>query len=99
VFGLGLGVLAALYGLVAFAMGRTFLPGLPGEAHTVTGPGATALAGGYLAGGLYLLCRFFLQERLPPRDSRPSLYVLQNVLLAGFIACLVYLLVNMGEVR
>jgi hypothetical protein len=98
VVGLGLGGVAAFYGLVALAMGRTFLPGLHGNGHTVGGTSGRALAGSYLIGGLYLIIRLYLERRMEPGPSKSLLYLAQCLLLAGFIASLIYVLLHVGEV-
>jgi len=99
VLGLAIGSAAALYGAVALLLGKTFLPGLPGSQHAVTGPSGYALAGGYLLGGSYLLVRFCLERALSWRGARPPLYALQNILIAGFVACLIYVLLHVGAAQ
>jgi len=97
--GLGLGCGAFGYAIVALATGRTFLPGLPGNTHTVGGPSGTALAFAYLLGGAYLFARHFLQRRLSPGGPTAALYALQNALLAGFIGSLIYVLLYVERVE
>ena len=99
VVGLGLGTAAAVYGVVALVMGRTFLPGLKGGAHTVADRGGLALAGGYLLGGVYLLLRYHVEKRVGSAGARSPLYWLQNLLLIGFIAALIYVLMHVGTVH
>ena len=98
VVGLGLGGVAALYGLVALAVGRTFLPGLHGNGYTVGGTSGQALAGSYLIGGLYLVIRLYLEDRIESASGKSLLYLAQCLLLAGFIASLIYVLLHVGEV-
>ena len=99
VVGLGAGTVAALYGIVAMLMGRTFLPGLTGTSHTVKNRSGLALAVGYLLGGLYLLLRLYLEKRMDPATRRSRLYWTENVLLAGLTAALIYVLLNVGAVQ
>ena len=99
VIGLGLGSIAAIYGLVALAVGRTFLPGLQGNGHTVAGASGRALAAGYLLGGLYLLLRLFVEPRAGKDRPHALLYVLENLVLVGFIAALIYVLMHVGAVE
>jgi len=99
VVGLVIGPAAALYGVVALLMGKTFLPGVPGSQHALTGPSGRALAAGYLLGGSYLLVRFSIEKARPLPSGRPPLYALQNILLVGFIACLVYVLLHVGAAQ
>ena len=98
VLGLGVGTAAALYGIVAMVMGRTFLPSLHGTSHMVKNLSGLALAAAYLLGGLYLLLRLFLEKRMAPDLARRRLYVLENVILVGLIGALVYVLLHVGEV-
>lgn len=98
VVGLGVGTCATLYGLVALWIGHTFLPGLKGGNSTVAGAHAAGLAGAYVAGGLYLLCRFFLHRRCRREARRAQLYLVENVLLVLFIVALVYTLLQVGTV-
>jgi len=99
VIGLGIGSVAALYGLVALAVGRTFLPGLQGNGHTVAGASGRALAGAYLLGGLYLLLRLFIEPRTARDRPNALLYGLENLVLVGFIAALIYVLMHVGAVE
>jgi hypothetical protein len=96
--GLGLGGVATLYGLVALAVGRTFLPGVHGNGYTVGGTSGQALAGSYVIGGLYLIVRLYLEHRIDSDTGNSLLYALQCLLLAGFIASLIYVLLHVGEV-
>jgi hypothetical protein len=99
VLGLGVGGAAALYGLVALLMGRTFLPGLTAPGHMATGRSGLAMALAYLLGGLYLLVRLFLEARARTNETRARLYALEIPILAGFIAATVYVLMHMGAVQ
>ncbi len=96
--GLGLGPMCALYGLIALLGGRTFLPGLRGGKMTVTGPNGLGLAAAYVAGGLFLICRFFVHRRCRTRFARGQIYLLENLLLIVVIAALVYVLLKVGTV-
>ena len=99
VLGLGIGTAAMLYGVVAMVMGRTFLPGLKANGHTVKNLSGLALAAGYVLGGLYLLLRLYVEKRTGSVKGQWRLYWLENVILAGFIATLVYVLLNVGAVQ
>lgn len=96
--GLGLGPACIVYGLVALWLRHTFLPGLKGGNHTVTGIGGAVLAGAFLAGGLYLVSRFFLHLRCRSAARRAQLYAVEVVLLGALIASLVYVLWRVGTV-
>jgi len=98
VLGLAVGPAAALYGVAALLVGRTFLPGLHGDSHTVAGASGRALAGGYLLGGAYLFVRFYLEKRLAAK-RHAGFYALENLLLAGFVAALVYVLLHVGAAQ
>ncbi len=97
VFGLGLGAVAACYGIVALIIGETYLPGLAGNDPTLSDQTGTALAGGYLAAGLFLLLRLYLEERVSSEEGWKNLYFAQNVLLIALIACLGYVLLHVGS--
>lgn len=99
VLGLGIGSAAAIYGLVALLMGKCFLPGLSGNNHMVVGRSGYALATAYLLGGTYLLVRLYLEKRLRQPGKRPPFYALENLLLAGFIVSLIYVLLHVGTVQ
>jgi len=90
------GTLCAAYGVIALFIGRTFLPGLKGNSHTLKDRSGAALASAYLVGGLYLVLRFYVEKRWHAPASRANLYLLENVLLIGFVAALVYVLFHMG---
>jgi hypothetical protein len=96
VVGLGLGLVSAVYGLIALVMRNSFLPGLKGGSHTVKGPHAVAVAIVYLAGGLFLVFRFFLDPRCRARHTRAEVYLAENVLLILLIAAAVYVLLSVG---
>lgn len=96
--GLGLGGVLMLYGLIALAVGRTFLPGLHGNDHTIGGASGQALAGSYLIGGAYLFIRLFLEDRTGSEAARALLYALECLLLVGLIGSLIYVLLHVGEV-
>jgi hypothetical protein len=99
VLGLGVGTAAALYGIVAMLMGQAFLPGLKGNGHTVKNRSGLALAAAYVLGGVYLLLRLYLEKRTGFADGPRWLYWLENLILAGFIATLVYVLLRVGAVQ
>lgn len=94
VLGLGIGVLSSLYGLLALVLGRTVMPGFGAGNHVMTGWNGAAMAGAYLTGGLYLVLRWFLEKRLQSPKARGELHAVQVMLLVGFIATLVYVLLN-----
>ncbi|MFW6457329.1 MAG: hypothetical protein ACOC0A_03460 [Planctomycetota bacterium] len=96
--GIGLGGLMALYGLIALVMGRTFLPSLHGNGHTIAGTSGQALAGAYLAGGVYLLLRLHMERNAKSDFSQRLIYWAECLLLLGLIALLVYVLLHVGEV-
>jgi hypothetical protein len=96
VVGLGLGTACALYGLLALWTHHTFLPGLKGGASTVSGAHGAAAAAAYLAGGLFLICRFYVQVRCRSFAARRRVYRVQNLLLVALIAALVYVLWQVG---
>jgi hypothetical protein len=96
--GLAVGSAAAVYGIVALWMRETFLPGLKGDGHTVSGGRGAALAGAYILGGLYLLARLFLHHRCRSDSLRAQLYLAETVLLVLLIAALAYVLWQVGNV-
>jgi hypothetical protein len=98
VLGLVVGPLCAIYGLVALWMQQTFLPGLKGDGHTISGTRGAALATAYLTGGLYLLARLFIHHRCRSESARAQLYLAENVLLVLLIAALAYVLWHVGNV-
>ena len=98
IIGLGIGATAALYGLVAMVMGKTFLPSLHGGSHTVRNFSGTVLAAVYLLGGAYLLMRYFLEKRMPPEEAHERLYIWEDLVLVGLIAAMIYVLLHVGEV-
>jgi hypothetical protein len=57
------------------------------------------LAAGYLIGGIFLVIRLFLEKKAHSTGARANVYLLENVLLVGFIASMVYLLLSMGEAQ
>jgi len=99
VLGLGIGSVAAFYGVVALAMGETFLPGLKAQGHMVTGRSSTAMALAYVLGGVYLVLRLFVEPRLGSEGARGRLYATQLPLLVGFIIALIYVLMHVGAVQ
>ncbi len=96
VIGLGLGLVSAVYGVIAMLTRNSFLPGLKGGSHTVTGSHAVAVALVYLAGGLFLAFRFFLDPRCRARHTRAEVYLAENLLLMLLIAAAVYVLLSVG---
>jgi len=98
VLGLGFGVASVVYGLVALWTKHAFLPGLKGGSSTASGAHGAALAAAYVAGGLFVVCRFFLHTRLRSRWAHRHLYLAENVLLLMLIAALLYVLWQVGTV-
>ncbi|MCD6415665.1 MAG: hypothetical protein J7M08_03080 [Planctomycetes bacterium] len=94
--GLILGLLSAAYGLYALLDGSAYLPGLRGGTATVHGKHGVGAAVIYLTGGLFLLCRFFIHQRLRSEGDRKLIYVLENALLLALIAAVFYVLLNVG---
>ncbi|MBS3763626.1 MAG: hypothetical protein KGZ25_10035 [Planctomycetes bacterium] len=99
VFGMVLGPLLATYGVIAFLVGQSFLPGLHGNGHTVGGSSGKALAAGYFLGGIYLFLRLYLQKRVRDERTDYAVYALENVILVGFIIALIYVLMHVGTVQ
>ncbi|MEF8788477.1 MAG: hypothetical protein V5A84_05360 [Planctomycetota bacterium] len=97
VLGLALGAIAACYGIFALIVGETYLPGLAGNDHTLSDQTGTALAAGYLAGGLFLMLRLYVEERIGSEEGWKNLYLAQNVLLIALIACVGYVLFHVGS--
>ena len=97
VLGWAVGVPATLYGIVALAMGRTFLPGRHAHELLVRGRSGLALAAAYTLGGAYLLVRCLLEGRVRSEKARTRLYALENGILLGFLAALIYVLLHVGE--
>jgi Mg/Co/Ni transporter MgtE len=98
VVGLGLGAALAVYGLIAFWTKHTFLPGLKGGNLTVSGLHGAGLAAAYVSGGLYLVCRLFVQRRCRSAAAQGQVYLIENVLLVVLIASLAYVLWQVGTV-
>jgi len=98
VLGLGFGAASAIYGLVALWTKHSFMPGLRGGNATVTGGHGAALAGAYIAGGLFVICRFFLHSRFRSHSARGRIYMAENFLLLVLIAALLYVLWQVGTV-
>ncbi|MHC4480390.1 MAG: hypothetical protein ACYS1C_05395 [Planctomycetota bacterium] len=98
VLGLALGLAAAVYGMIALWTRHTFLPGLKGGNATVTGLHGAGLAAAYVAGGLYLICCFFLHRRCRSESARGQIYLIENLLLLVLIAALIYVLWQVGTV-
>ncbi|MHC4592023.1 MAG: hypothetical protein ACYS8L_04920 [Planctomycetota bacterium] len=98
VIGLGLGGASAIYGVVAFWVRHAYLPGIKGGNNGVTGLHGAAAAAGYLAGGLYLVCRHFLHRRCRSASRRGQMCLIENVLLMVLIAAVVYVLWQVGTV-
>lgn len=96
VAGLSLGAICTLYGAYALLSGAAYLPGLQGAAGAVTGAHGRGVAVIYLVGGIYLICRLFLEPRVRRESYRLQLYFLQNVLLLALVAALVYVLLKVG---
>jgi len=97
-YGLGLGVggVSAVYGVYALMSQHAWLPGLRGGNSAVTGAHGVAVAVAYLAGGLYLLCRHFLDPRAKTDLGRGEAYLAETALLVVLIGCLVYVLLRVG---
>ncbi len=94
--GLVLGAVCAMYGVIAMLTRNTFMPGLRGGDHTLKGAHGIALALVYLLGGLFLVCRFFVEPRCRSRFARGQIYLAQNALLILLIAAAVYVLLKVG---
>jgi hypothetical protein len=98
--GYGLGPVAALYGVIAALMGKAFLPGYyHAQGLMLEGKSGLVLACTYFLGGVYLIARYALEGRVKSLPAQNALYGLQNLLLVGFIASLIYVLVNVGTVQ
>ncbi len=97
-YGIGLvvGLAAAGYGAYALMSRRTYLPGLKGGTATVHGSHGVGAALLYVAGGLFLVVRFFLHERCRSEPTRSQLYLLEVLLLVAFVAAAFYVLLNVG---
>jgi FtsH-binding integral membrane protein len=98
VLGLGLGTAAFMYGLIALAMGRAFVPGFSLRDSLLTGDAALAMALAFISGGAYLFLRFFLERRLRKPSTRAQVYMVQVALLVGFIGSLLFVLFKGSEV-
>jgi hypothetical protein len=96
VVGFALGLSSALYGIYALCSGSTYLPGLRGGTATVQGSHGVGAAVVYLAGGAFLICRFFIHPRCRSESARSQIYLLENLLLIAFIAAAFYVLLNVG---
>lgn len=96
VIALALGVPIAIYGAIALLTRNTFLPGLRGGNSTLTGPHGVAMAVVYLVGGLFLVCRFFVDPRCRSKHARSEVYLVENILLAVLIGAAVYVLLRVG---
>ena len=96
-FGLALGWAATLYGVIALLVGKTYLPGLAGNDHTLSDQTGTALAGGYLAGGLFLILRLYVEDRVNTENGWKNIYFVENALLLALIGCLAYVLLHVGS--
>jgi len=98
VVGLAFGAAAAAYGVYALASGHAFLPGLKARNSMLHGAHGRAMAIAYLAGGLFLVCRFFFEARCRTAFARGQVYIVQNVLLVAFVAAVVYVLLSVSAV-
>lgn len=96
--GLGLGGACAAYGLFALWTQHSFLPGLKGGSPMLSGLHSAAVAGVYIFGGLYLILRFYVHERLRKPAGRRRAYLAENFLLMMLIAALAYVLWQVGTV-
>lgn len=96
VVGIGLALLSAGYGAYALMAGRSYLPGLRGGTTAVTGAHGRGVAMVYLFGGMYLLCRLFLEKHVHSESSRTQFYLFENALLLVLVGSLVYVLLNVG---
>lgn len=99
VIGLGAGIVCSVYGLIALLLGEAFLPALQGEDHILANQNGLALAGAYLAGGLFLLLRFYADKKVHAQPARANLYLLQNLVLIALIAALAYVLLHVGTAQ
>jgi drug/metabolite transporter (DMT)-like permease len=96
IIGLGLGVGAALYGVYSLLAGSTYMPGLRRGTTSVHGSHGVGAAIMYVAGGLFLVFRFFLHRRCRLESTRSQVYLLENALLVVFIGSAFYVLLNVG---
>ncbi len=96
IVGLGLGTGAALYGIYSLFAGSTYMPGLRGGTTSVHGSHGVGAAIMYLAGGLFLVMRFFVHRRCRLEATRSQVYLLENVLLVVFVGSAFYVLLNVG---
>ena len=99
VIGLGLGMVFAVYGVIALLTDRAFLPALQGEDHILTNTNGFALGGAYLAGGVFLLLRFYFEKKVHAQPSRANLYLVQNLVLIALIGALAYVLLHVGTAQ
>jgi hypothetical protein len=98
VVGLGLGGASTVYGLFALWTQHSFLPGLKGGSPMLTGLHSAAIAAVYISGGLYLVVRFYVHERLRKPAGRRRAYLAENFLLIMLISALAYVLWQVGTV-
>ncbi len=99
ILGCVIGGAAAVYGLIAMAAGRTFLPGLSGGELALGGRGGLVLAVAYLSGGIFLIFRLALEKHKKMRQWRHVFYAAENFLLLTFIAALIYVLVGVDAAQ
>ena len=99
ILGWTIGTAAGIYGLLALAIGRTFLPGLHGDRMTMGGRTGRVLALAYLSGGLFLLLRHVLEKRLKGEKRQLAAYWAENLCLALFIFAVIYVLLTVDTVK
>jgi hypothetical protein len=86
-----------LYGLYGLVTQTAFLPGLKGGSPVLTGRNALDLAAAYFAGGAYMALRFAVEHRCRTERQYRTVYWAECLLLGGFIAAIVYVLLNVGS--
>lgn len=99
VFGTGVGSVLLTYGAIALVRDKTFLPGQAGGDHFIQGRSGIMLALAYACGGLFLLVRLVLEKFWRGAAARERICVVENALLIVLIGSLIYVLVNVGEVK
>lgn len=98
VLGMVIGPALGLYGLAALLRGRAWLPGQVGGGLVQGRPGLM-LGLSYLSCGTFLFLRLFLERRTEDGKTSRRLLQAENVMLIVLIATLVYVLLNVGEVK
>lgn len=99
ILGWTVGIAASIYGLLALLIGKTYLPGMHGDRMTMGGRSGYVLALAYLSGGIFLLIRHVLEERLKAEKAQFTAYWAENLCLALFIFAVVYVLLTVDTVQ